>query len=302
MAISETPEKGESFSAPDSLMPEGSAQQRHTQTVRLVPNRKVEGLGFEELWAYRELVIGLFHRDIMAIRNQTPLAWFWRILAPTFPIISYTVLFEHIGKVDFGQGIPYFFLISAAMIPWTLISSIMIGAVNSVVGNASFFQKVYFPRIILPIVSVTNTIVDFLLTCLLLLAILFYMGMPLSTNLFFVPFFGLWALLFGLGCGLWLSALNVLYRDVGQSLGYLIQIAFFFSPVVYPTEAVPERFRDLYHLNPVVGIIDGFRWAFLEQGSPPSESDFWAFVATCLLVLSGIWFFRKLEKVFADVV
>lgn len=279
-----------------------AAPGRHATTIRLVPNRKIEGLGLDEIWAYRELILGLFHRDVMAIKNQTPMAWFWRAMAPTFTIITYTILFEHIGNVDFGTGVPYFFVLSAAMIPWTLISTVILGAVFSISANAGFFGKIYFPRIILPVVSVTNAIVDFVLTSLLLLGLLYYMGMPITFDLIFVPFFALWALLLGLGFGLWLAALNVLYRDIGQSINYVLQIAFFFSPIIYPSEAIPAHLRDLYHLNPVVGIIEGFRWAFLQQGEAPNENDLAAFILTCLFVLSGIWFFRRLEKVFADVI
>lgn len=283
---------------PDRL----ASNERHSETVRIEPNRKVEGLGFDEVWAYRELILGLFYRDVTAIKNQTPMAWFWRLLAPTFTLVTYTILFEQIGKVDFGLGVPYFFVMSAAMIPWTLISAVIMGAVGSIAANAGFFGKVYFPRIILPIVSVTNALVDFVLTAVLLLALLFYMGMPLSMNLLFVPVFGIWALMLGLGFGLWLSALNVLYRDINQSLGYVLQLAFFFSPIVYPSEVIPAEFRDLYHLNPVVGIIEGFRWAYLQKGDPPDSNDFIAFCLTCLFVLSGMWAFRRVERVFADVV
>jgi lipopolysaccharide transport system permease protein len=147
---------------------------RHTATIRLEANRKIEGFGLDDLWAYRELVVGLLHRDVMAIKNQTPAAWFWRLMAPTFTLITYTVLFEQIGKVDFKAGVPYFFIMSAAMIPWTMISSIITGAVHSITSNSGYFSKVYFPRIVLPIVSVTNAIVDFILTSLLLLGLLFY--------------------------------------------------------------------------------------------------------------------------------
>lgn len=275
---------------------------RHDKTIRLVPNRKIEGLGLDEIWAYRELIVGLLYRDLMAIKNQTPAAWFWRVLQPTFTLITYTILFEQIGKVDFGNGIPYFFVMSAAMLPWALISTVVLGAVSSVVSNAGFFGKVYFPRIILPMISVTNAIVDFVLTSVLLLALLIYMGMPLSLNLVFAPFFALWALLLGLGAGLWLAALNALYRDIYHGLGYVIQLAFFVSPIVYPSEAVPERFRDIYHLNPVVGIVDGFRWAFLQKGDPPGINDLLAFGLTCLFVVSGVWGFRRVERVFADVI
>ncbi len=280
----------------------GTHLDRHHATVKIVPNRKPEGLGLDEIWAYRELILGLLHRDVMAIRNQTIMAWFWRIMQPTFTLITYTILFEQIGGVDFGKGIPYFFVMSAAMLPWQMISQVMLGAVSSVASNAGFFGKVYFPRIILPMVSVTHAIVDFVVTMLLLLVLLLYMGMPLSLNLLTVPFFAAWALLFGLGFGLWLAALNTLYRDINQGLGYALQLAFFISPIVYPTEAVPERFRDLYHLNPVVGIIEGFRWAFLQQGDPLDLTDFIAFGITCLFVLSGVWVFRRMERVFADIV
>lgn len=280
----------------------GVSPGRHHTTVRLVPNRKIEGLGLDEIWAYRELILGLLHRDIMAIKNQTPTAWFWRVLQPTFTLITYTILFEQIGKVDFGKGIPYFFLMSAAMLPWQLMSSVILGAVASISANTGFFGKIYFPRLILPMVSVTNAIVDFILTAVLLLGLLFYMGMPLSVNLIFAPFFALWALLLGLGAGLWLAALNVLYREISQALGYLLQLAFFVSPIVYPTDAIPERFREIYHLNPVVGIVEGFRWAFLQMGNPPDQSDFIAFGATCLFALSGVWAFRRIERVFADII
>ncbi len=280
----------------------GVSPDRHHTTVRLVANRKIEGLGLDDIWAYRELIFGLLHRDIMAIKNQTPTAWFWRVLQPTFTLITYTILFEQIGKVDFGKGIPYFFVMSAAMLPWQLMSSVILGAVASISSNTGFFGKVYFPRIILPVVSVTNAIVDFILTAVLLLGLLFYMGMPLSMNLIFVPFFALWALLLGLGAGLWLAALNVLYREIYQGLGYLLQLAFFVSPIVYPSDAIPERFREIYHLNPVVGIVEGFRWAFLQLGDPPNQSDFIAFGATCLFVLSGVWAFRRIERVFADII
>ncbi|MGM4906780.1 ABC transporter permease [Tardiphaga sp. 866_E4_N2_1] len=275
---------------------------RHTSTVRLIPNRKIEGFGLDEIWAYRELIFGLLHRDLMAIKNQTPTAWFWRILQPTFTLITYTILFEHVGKVDFGSGIPYFFVMSAAMLPWQLISAVIQGAVSSIAANAGFFGKVYFPRIILPMVSVTNALVDFVVTSLLLLGLLFYMGMPLSLNLVMVPFFGMWALMLGIGVGLWLSALNSLYRDINQGLGYALQLAFFVSPIVYPSSVVPEQYREFYHLNPVVGIIEGFRWAFLQQGDPPDINDFVAFCATCLFVMSGMWAFRRVERVFADVI
>jgi lipopolysaccharide transport system permease protein len=278
------------------------AMHGHTTTVRLVPNRKIEGFGLEEIWAYRELIFGLLHRDIMAIRNQTPTAWFWRVLAPTFTLITYTILFEQIGQVDFKAGIPYFFVMTAAMIPWTMISTVITGAVGSIAANAGFFGKVYFPRIILPVVSVTNAIVDFILTALLLLGLLFYMGMPISPDLIFVPFFAFWALLLGLAIGLWLAALNVLYREINQGLGYVLQIAFFFSPIVYPSEVVPAQFRDLYHLNPVVGIVEGFRWCFLQMGDAPDFNDFVAFVLTCLFMLTGMWAFRRVERVFADVI
>ena len=275
---------------------------RHTETVKLVANRKIEGLGLEEIWAYRELIWGLVHRDLMAIKNQSPIGWFWRVLSPTFTLITYTLLFEQIGKVDFGVGIPYFFVMSAAMLPWNLMSTIILGAVTSVSSNASFFSKIYFPRMILPMVSVTNAVIDFLLTAALLLGLLFYMGMPLTANLLAVPFFTAWALLLGFGFGLWLAALNALYRDISYSIGYLINLAFFVSPIVYPASAIPERFRDVYHLNPVVGIVEGFRWSFLGTGDPPDQTDLIAFGLTCLFVLSGIWFFRRLERVFADVI
>lgn len=292
----------EATSAPAAEASMGSIEERHLQTIRLVPNRKIEGLGLEEVWAYRELILGLFHRDLMAIKNQTPMAWFWRAMAPTFTLITYTVLFEQIGQVDFKAGIPYFFVMSVAMIPWTIITQVVQGAVSSIASNAGFFGKVYFPRIILPVISVTNSIVDFVLTSLLLLGLLIYMGMPIAFELIFVPFYALWALMLGLGFGLWLAALNALYRDINQGLGYVLQIAFFFSPIVYPSEAVPPQFREIYHLNPVVGIVEGFRWCFLQMGDPPDLNDFVAFVVTCLFVMSGMWAFRRVERVFADVI
>jgi lipopolysaccharide transport system permease protein len=275
---------------------------RHKTVQRIAAQRRIEGLGLDEIWAYRELIFGLLHRDFVAIKNQTSTAWFWRVLRPTFAIITYTILFEQIGKIDFGVGVPYFFMLSAAMLPWSLFSAVVQGTTSSIPANASIIGKVYFPRVILPIVSVTDAVLDFLLVAILLLALFFYMGLPLSWNVLMVPFFALWALILGLGAGLWLAALNVLYREVGQALGYLIQLGFFFSPITYPSSAIPEPLRDLYHLNPLVGIIEGFRWAFLQKGEPPDFNDLIAFVGTCLLALSGLWVFRRMERVLADVI
>jgi lipopolysaccharide transport system permease protein len=275
---------------------------RHKTVHRISAQRKIEGLGLDEIWTYRELIFGLLHRDFVAIKNQTSTAWFWRVLRPTFAIITYTILFEQIGKIDFGVGVPYFFMLSAAILPWNLFSAVVIGTTNSIPANAAFLGKIYFPRVILPIASVTDAVLDFILVAILLLALFFYMGMPLSWNLLIVPFFASWALILGLAAGLWLAALNVLYREIGQALGYLIQIGFFFSPITYPSEAIPASLRDLYHLNPLVGIIEGFRWAFLQKGEPPNFNDLIAFVATCLFALSGLWVFRRMERVLADVI
>jgi lipopolysaccharide transport system permease protein len=268
----------------------------------IVPDRKIEGLGLEELWSYRELIFGMVIKDIATIKNQTPTAWFWRFLQPTFTIITYTILFEHIGDVDFKTGVPFYFMMAAAMLPWQLFTTVVTGAVGSIVSNASFFSKVYFPRAVLPLVSVTNAVVDFVIASSLLLCLLFYMGMPLTWNLVFFPLYGLWALILGLGIGLLLAALNALYREIYQSLGYILQVGFFFSPVVYPASSIPEKYQEIYSLNPLVGIIDGFRWSFLQQGSPPNESDIWGLIFSIALLCFSFWFFRKVERVFADII
>ena len=272
------------------------------QTI-IEPGNRLGGFGFKELYEYRTLVYSFFLRDIKAIRNQTKSAWFWRVLQPTFTIITYTIIFERIGKVDFNQTVPYYFMMASAMLPWSLFVATVTGCISAVSSNASIYSKVYFPRLILPITSIANPVFDFILSSILLMSLLLYMGMPIRIlNLLFIPLYAGWVLVLGLGVGLWLSALNVVYKDIGQGIGYVLQLAFYVSPIIYPLSAVPAKYQDLYMLNPIVSIVEGFRWSFYQQGQPPSMFQLLSFFVTAMLFFSGMRFFRKMEKSFADII
>jgi len=257
-------------------------------------------INLRELWAYRELLYFLTWRDIKIRYKQTVLGFAWAVLQPLFMMVVFSLFFGTLAKLP-SEGIPYPLFSFAALLPWTLFASGMTRSSNSLVADANLIQKVYFPRLIMPLASVLAPLVDFLIAFVVLIAMMFYFGYtPGVTMLWLLPFI-LLELVFALGVGLWLSAINVQYRDVGYTIPFLVQLGLFVSPVVYPATMLPERFQAVYGLNPMAGVIEGFRWALLGT-EPPGYLIAASTGIAVLILVTGIFYFRRRERAFADVV
>ena len=256
----------------------------------------------KDLWNYRELFLFLSWRDILVRYKQTVLGVLWSMLRPLLTIIIFTLIFGRLAKLP-SQGVPYAILVFAAMLPWQLFASALSESSNSLLGNAHLISKIYFPRLIIPISSVMVSLLDLLISLALLLGLMAWYHCLPGSRFLFGFFFLFLALLLALGCGFWFSALNVKYRDFRHIIAVIIQFGLYLSPVGFSSEIIPEHWRLLYSLNPMVGVIDGFRWAMLGGKTtlyPPAV--ILAVALGLTIFFSGVWFFRKMEKTFADVI
>lgn len=258
---------------------------------------------WRDLWRYRELFYFLAWRDILVRYKQTVIGIGWAIIRPLLTTMVFTFVFHRAAKLQGPPSIPYALLVFVAMLPWQFFSSSLVESSNSLLGNSNLISKVYFPRLIVPTGSVITSFVDFLITLVLLGAMMVYYRFCPDWRIFTVPLFIIMAFGSSMGVGLWLSALNVEYRDFRYIVPFIVQFGLYVSPVGFSSGIVPEKWRTLYSLNPMVGVIDGFRWAFLRGESPlmPMTMILSALV-TLLLFFSGIWYFRKMERTFADVI
>ena len=272
-----------------------------TRIFHIRPQKGWIGLNLRELWEYRDLLVFLCLRDIKVRYKQTVMGVSWAIIQPVLAMIVFTVIFGRLVKVD-SNGIPYPIFSFAALLPWNLFSNGLTSASNSLVGNANLIKKVYFPRLVIPISSVLSNVVDFFLAFLVLLIMMFYYEVPLSWRMFLLPLFALLAVICSLGVGFWLSALNVQFRDVKYTLPFLTQLLMYASPVVWASTSLPEPWRQLSGLNPLAGVIEGFRWSLLGGNEAPGPMLFVSSIMAVLLFLTGAVYFKRMEKTFADVV
>jgi lipopolysaccharide transport system permease protein len=256
-----------------------------------------------DMWRYRELLYFLAWRDVLVRYKQTVIGVAWALVRPLLTMIVLTVVFGRIAQLPAPGGVPYALLVMAGMLPWQFFATALSEASHSVVGNANLISKVYFPRLIVPASAVITTFVDFLVTLALLGAVLAWYRFVPDWRLLTLPLFVLIAMAAALGAGVWLAALNVKYRDVRYVVPFLVQLGLYVSPVGFSSAVVPESWRLLYAVNPVVGAIEGFRWAVLRGEAGLSASMLVVSTATAtLLCVSGILYFRKTEKTFADVI
>lgn len=254
-----------------------------------------------ELWHYRELLYFLTWRDIKVRYKQTALGVAWAVLQPLITMVIFSVIFGQLAKLP-SDGIPYPIFSYAALLPWGLFSGALQRAGTSLVANSNLITKVYFPRLVIPISAVAAGLVDFVISFVVLLGLMFYYRITPTWMILTIPLFVLLAVLTALAVSLWLSALNVQFRDVQHMIPFLIQAWMYASPVAYSTGLIPNGpWRILYGLNPLAGVIQGFRWALL-GGNPPNELMAISGVIVLLLLLSGLFYFRRMEKTFADVV
>jgi lipopolysaccharide transport system permease protein len=270
-------------------------------TIVIEPRKGLFHLNLKSVWEYRELLYFLVWRDLKVRYKQTAIGISWAVLQPLIMMIILTVIFGYFAKIP-SDGLPYPIFAYCALLPWHYFATALNRCIMSVVGDAHLISKIYFPRLILPLAGAISGLVDFAISFLLLLGLMTWYEVGMTWWVVILPLFLIFALLTALAVGLWLSALNVRYRDVGYTTPFLIQIWMFMSPVVYSISMIPEKYRLLYSLNPMVGVIEGFRWALLGKASP----DFGVMIvsaAVVLLVLAGgLVFFRNMERTFADVV
>lgn len=258
-------------------------------------------LNLAEVWRYRDLLMLLVWRDISASYRQSVVGFGWAIIKPVFSMVIFTIVFGGIAGLP-SDGIPYPIFSFAALLPWMYFSTALTGASNSVIGGSGLLTKVYFPRLILPLASVVKGTVDFGIQFLVLVLMMFCYGIIPSAGILLLPVLLVMCAISALSVGLWLTALNVKYRDVGQIVPFIAQAWMWLTPVVYPSSIVPERWRFVYSLNPLVGIVEGFRWSLLGKPTPDWQMLGISFGVTLLLFVSGLYFFRKMETTFADVI
>jgi lipopolysaccharide transport system permease protein len=281
--------------------PGSAAAKAPLAIVRIVPGRGWVSLQLGELWAYRELLYFLVWRDVMVRYKQTALGAAWAVIQPFCTMVVFSLFFGRLAKIP-SDGIPYPIFAYAALVPWTFFANGLGQSANSLVGSANLIKKVYFPRLMIPIATVLSEGVDFCIAFLVLLAMMLYYGVVPTANVVWLPFFLLLALTTSLGVGLWLSALNVYFRDVRYVVPFITQFWLFATPVAYPSSLLAEPWRTLYGLNPMVGVVEGFRWALLGSGPAPGAMAGISALVTSALLISGALYFRRMEKTFADVV
>ena len=271
------------------------------EVVRIRPSRGWRALNVTELWRYRELLFFLTLRDLKLRYKQTAFGVAWAVIQPLFTMVVFTIFFGNLGRLP-SDGRPYALFVLAALLPWQLFAYALTQSSNSLVNEQRLLTKVYFPRLIVPVASVLAGVADFLVAFALVLIGMGVFRIAPTWTVLAAPLFVLLAVLTALGVGLWLSALNVQYRDVRYTIPFLTQFWMFLSPVAYPASLVPARFRVLYGLNPMVGVIEGFRWALLGTAAPDwGLMGVSAGVVAALLLGGGLYFLR-MEKTFADVV
>jgi len=258
-------------------------------------------LRLRELWEYRELLYFLTWRDIKIRYKQTALGAAWAIIQPFFTMVVFTLFFGKLAKMP-SDGIPYPIFCYAALVPWTFFATGLTQSSNSLVGSSNLLTKVYFPRLIIPLATIFSGVVDFLLAFGILLLMMLYYGVPITLKILWFPVFLLLALIISLGVGLWLSALNVQYRDVRYVVPFITQFWMLATPIAYPTSLLNEPWRTIYGLNPMAGVIEGFRWALLGSRISVGPMLFVSSMAALFILIGGAFYFRKMEKTFADIV
>jgi lipopolysaccharide transport system permease protein len=270
-------------------------------TFYIRPSSSWSSPGLKELWEYRELLYFLVWRDVKVRYKQTALGAAWAVIQPLMMMAVFSLFFGYLARVP-SDGIPYPIFTFCALLPWQLFSHALTESSNSLVANERLITKVYFPRLVVPIAAVLGGMVDFAIAFALLLVMMLYYGIAPTWAIVALPGFILLAVLTALGVGLWLSALNVQYRDVRHTIGFLVQFWLFATPVAYSSSIIPERWRPLYGLNPMAGVVEGFRWALLGKSQAPGALLAVSIVVVVLVLVGGLYYFRRMEQEFADVV
>jgi lipopolysaccharide transport system permease protein len=269
--------------------------------IVIEPSQGWVALKLKELWEYRELLYFFVWRDIKVRYKQTILGAAWAIIQPFFTMVIFSLFFGNLAKVP-SDNIPYPIFSYAALVPWQFFASGLTQSSNSLVSNANMIKKIYFPRLAVPISAILSGIMDFVLAFSVLSLMMLYYDIVPTSNIIYLPLFLLLALVTSLGAGLWLSAMNVQFRDIRYTVPFIVQAWLFATPIAYPSSMLSEPWRTFYGINPMVGVVEGFRWALLGTETAPGPIIIVSSLAALTLMVSGTFYFRRMEKTFADVV
>ncbi len=272
-----------------------------TPVFRIQPSKGWVALKLNELWEYKELLYFLIWRDVKVRYKQTILGVGWAVIQPFFTMVVFSLFFGKLAKMP-SDGVPYPIFAFAALVPWTFFANGLSQASNSLVGSAELIKKVYFPRLAIPIAAVLVGAVDFVFAFIILIGMMLYFGIVPTINICWLPLLLVLVIVISLGVSLWLSAFNVQYRDVKYVIPFLTQFWLFATPIAYPSSLLSEPWRTLYGINPMVGVVEGFRWALLGAKTAPGPIVIVSSAVAFLVLISGALYFRRMEKTFADVV
>jgi len=278
-----------------------------TELSRVLPHTVIEPSGkwvslqLRELWNYRELLLFLTWRDVKVRYQQTFFGVAWAVLQPLSTMLVFSIVFGRFAKLP-SDGVPYPVFTMCALIPWQLFQYSLNHSSNSLVNSQHLVKKVYFPRLIIPVAAVLDGLVDFSVSCVLLVAMMALYGIAPTANIVFLPLFVLFATVAALSVGVWFSALNVQYRDIKYTVPFVTQIWMYATPVAYSAKLVPEEWRWLYGLNPMVGVVEGFRWALLGKTAELGTSTYVSLGVVVVVLIAGLAYFRRMEASFADVI
>ena len=275
--------------------------QTSVPTLRIDPAGHWISIDFRELWHYRELLYFLIWRDVKVRYKQTVLGAAWAVLQPLSLMLVFSLFFGKLAKIP-SDGIPYPLFTFCALLPWQLFANSLTESSNSLVGNQHLITKIYFPRLVIPISAVLAGLVDFAIAFIILLGLMFYYGVTPGWAVITLPGFVLLTIISALGVGLWLSALNVKYRDVRYTIGFMVQFWLFATPVAYSSNLIPEKWRIVYGLNPMAGVVEGFRWALLGNARPSGQMLWVSIAVVAVVFVGGLYYFRRMEQEFADIV
>jgi lipopolysaccharide transport system permease protein len=278
-----------------------SVERSELPHTRIEPSKGWISLDLRDLWQYRELLFFLAWRDIKVRYKQTALGAAWAVIQPLFTMLVFALFFGRLAKVP-SDGIPYPLFSYTALLPWQLFAYALTESSNSVVASERLITKVYFPRLVVPLASILSGLVDFVIAFTLVVGMMVWYGVRPTWAVLTLPFFVIFTMATALGVGLWLSALNVQYRDVRYTLTFIVQFWLIASPVAYSSTLVPARWRPFYGLNPMAGVIEGFRWALLGKAQAPGTMLWVSVVVVAVVLVGGLYYYRRMEKTFADVV
>lgn len=277
-----------------------SLAQPDMPTILIKPSKGWVSLRLDELWAYRELLYFFIWRDVKIRYKQTIMGASWAIIQPVFTMVIFSLFFGRLAGVP-SDGLPYPIFSYAALVPWTFFSNALVQASNSLVNNSGMIKKIYFPRLTVPLATVLAGSFDFLLAFIVLLGMMLYYGLTPTINVVWLPLFLLLALITSFGVGLWFSVMNVQFRDVRYIVPFVSQAWMFATPIAYSSSLLTEPWRTIYGINPMAGVVEGFRWALLGTETAPGPIIFVSSLVSLGLLISGLFYFRRMEKTFADV-